>query len=238
MGVSGGPNIVRDSSLVLELDAADRNSYPGSGTTWRDLTANNFTGSLVNGPTFSSNNLGSLVFDGSDDYVTISDSANLRPTSFSIDTWFRPTSFSQFNTVVTKPFNGPTWTPPYLSYMIRLYTNGTVLECGTNTGSTFRYFTINNTFLTNTIYNVSFTFDSSTGVAIAYLNGNTLSTTTFPVGTISYSSAPVLIGASYGGIPVGEFFTGNVYSVKIYNKILPASEIFQNYTQVKSRFNL
>ena len=230
-------NIVT-SGLTLLLDAGYIPSYPRSGTTWSDLTVNGNNGTLINGPTFSSDNVGSIVFDGGDDYVTISDSANLRPTSFSIDTWFRPTSFSQFNTVVTKPFNGPTWTPPYLSYMIRLYTNGTVLECGTNTGGTFRYFTINNTFLTNTIYNVSFTFDSSTGVAIAYLNGNTLSTTTFPAGIISYSALPVLIGASHGGIPVGEFFTGNIYSVKIYNRILPASEILQNYNQLKSRFNL
>jgi len=237
MGVSGGPYIVRDSSLVLELDAADRNSYVSGSTTWKDLTSNNNNGTLTNGPTFSSNNLGSIVFDGTNDYVTISDNINLRPTSFSIDTWFRPTSFSLFNTVVTKPFNGPFWTPPYLSYMIRLYTNGTVLECGTNTGGTFRYFTINNTFLVNTTYNVSFTFDSSTGVAIAYLNGNILSSTTFPAGTISYSALPVLIGASYGADPLGEFFTGNIYSVKIYNKILPTQEILQNYNALKSRFN-
>ena len=54
MGISGGPYIVRDSSLVLELDAADRNSYPGSGTTWTDISGNANSGSLTNGPTFNS----------------------------------------------------------------------------------------------------------------------------------------------------------------------------------------
>jgi len=36
MGASGGPDIVTDG-LVLCLDAADKISYSGSGTTWSDL---------------------------------------------------------------------------------------------------------------------------------------------------------------------------------------------------------
>jgi len=51
MAISHSPRIVRDG-LVLALDAADRNSYPGSGTTWNDLSGNGNTGTLNNGPTF------------------------------------------------------------------------------------------------------------------------------------------------------------------------------------------
>ena len=47
MGVSGGPYIVRDSSLVLELDAADRNSYVSGSLIWRDLSSNSITGSNI-----------------------------------------------------------------------------------------------------------------------------------------------------------------------------------------------
>lgn len=56
------------SGLVLLLDAADRNSYPGSGTVWRDMSGNGNNVTLTNGPTFSSANGGSIVFDGVDDY--------------------------------------------------------------------------------------------------------------------------------------------------------------------------
>lgn len=70
MGFYRGPHIVTDG-LVLALDAANPTSYPGSGTTWRDLSGNNNSGSLVNGPTFNSVNGGSIVFDGSNDYVNI-----------------------------------------------------------------------------------------------------------------------------------------------------------------------
>ena len=52
MGIARGPKIVT-SGLVLALDAADKLSYRGSGTTWRDLSGNNNTGTLTNGPTFS-----------------------------------------------------------------------------------------------------------------------------------------------------------------------------------------
>jgi hypothetical protein len=237
MGISGGPDMIQDG-LVLALDAADRNSYPGSGTTWRDMSGNNNTSTLTNGPTFNSANGGSIVFDGTNDFSTSPDSTSLRPTSFSIDTWFRPTSFSAFNTVVVKPFNGPPWTDPYLSYMIRIETNGTLLNCSTSTGGVYRFLNTSYTFLANTIYNVSFTFNSATGNAIAYLNGSVLSSTTHTAGAISYSSAPVLVGASYGTNPVGEFFAGNIYNVKVYNTILTAANITQNYNSLKSRFNL
>jgi len=237
MAFGNGPRIVTDG-LVLALDAADRNSYPGSGTTWSDMSGNNNTSTLTNGPTFNSANGGSIVFDGTNDFSTSPDSTSLRPTSFSIDTWFRPTSFSSYNTVVVKPFNGPPWSAPFLSYMIRIESNGTLLSCSTSTGGTYRTLGVSYTFSANTIYNVSFTFNSSTGDAIAYLNGSVLSSTNLTAGAISYSALPVLVGASYGGNPVGEFFVGNIYNVKVYNTILTAANITQNYNAQKSRFNL
>lgn len=224
--------------LILALDTADRNSYISGSTTWNDLSGNGNNNTLFNTPTFSSGNGGGLTFNGTNQYATASDSTSLRPTSFSIDTWFRPTSFSAFNTVVVKPVNGPVWTSPFLSYMVRIETNGTVLSCGTNTSGVYRTLSISNTFLTNTTYNVSFTFNSSTGAAIAYVNGNLLSSTNHTAGTITYAALPTLIGASYGTNPVGEFFAGIIYSVKIYNTILTASDIRQNYNAQKSRFGL
>ena len=68
MGIRRGPNIVRDG-LVFAVDAANPTSYPGSGTIWKDQTVNQNNGTLTNGPTFDSGNGGSIVFDGSNDYV-------------------------------------------------------------------------------------------------------------------------------------------------------------------------
>ena len=86
----GAPTIVTDG-LVFAVDAANYQSYPGSGTTWSDLVNGN-DGTLTNGPTFDSGNGGSIVFDGSDDYMSTTYST---PTSlqgdpnFTVCGWFK-----------------------------------------------------------------------------------------------------------------------------------------------------
>jgi len=57
------------TGLQLYLDAGNASSYPGSGTTWTDLTVNGRNGTLTNGPTYSGTNGGSIVFDGTNDFV-------------------------------------------------------------------------------------------------------------------------------------------------------------------------
>ena len=70
MSLFHSPSLVT-SGLVLCLDAGNPKSYPGSGTTWTDLSGRGNHGTLVNGPTFNSANGGSIVFDGSNDYVEL-----------------------------------------------------------------------------------------------------------------------------------------------------------------------
>lgn len=57
------------NGLILNLDAANYKSYPGSNTTWTDLSGYRNNGTLTNGPTFSTLNGGGITFDGVDDYV-------------------------------------------------------------------------------------------------------------------------------------------------------------------------
>ena len=94
MAGHGGPDLVQDG-LVLSLDAADKNSYPGSGTTWYDLSpTNDNDGTLTLGPTFQSTGGGSIGFDGVNDYVIVGTSmGNLGTTSATFSTWvFRDNS--------------------------------------------------------------------------------------------------------------------------------------------------
>ena len=70
MSLSHSPSIVLNS-LVLALDAANIKSYPGSGTTWDDLSFYNNDGTLAGGPNYTSTSSGSIVFDGSNDNVSI-----------------------------------------------------------------------------------------------------------------------------------------------------------------------
>ena len=70
MGVFAGPEINEDG-LILVLDAGNTKSYPGSGTTWSDLSGNGNDGT-INGATHTSGTGGYFDFDGSNDYVSFS----------------------------------------------------------------------------------------------------------------------------------------------------------------------
>ncbi len=68
--VGGGVNIVTNG-LVLYLDASNTKSYVSGSTTWSDVSRSGNNGTLINGPTFNSANGGSIVFDGTNDYVDL-----------------------------------------------------------------------------------------------------------------------------------------------------------------------
>ena len=93
MSVKGGPATVT-SGLVLELDAGNIKSYPTTGTTWFDKSGNANNGTLVNGPTFDTGSLGSIVFDGVNDYGRVS-SAGLVGNI--------PITFTFWDNVITNP---------------------------------------------------------------------------------------------------------------------------------------
>ena len=106
MSVFSYPNIVNDS-LVLTLDAGNQNSYAGSGTNWYDLSGNGNNGTLTNGPTFNSSNIGSIVFDGVDDYVNIPDNSSLNPTkNLTLSCWVNITSFNNVYIGIVDKYNG------------------------------------------------------------------------------------------------------------------------------------
>jgi len=231
MGVSGGPYIVRDSSLVLELDAADRNSYVSGSTVWRDLTANNFTGSLINGPTFSSANLGNIAFDGADDYVEVSNNSSLNSTSGTISIWFRYASVAGAFGVasiigkhdITQSRNG---------WVIFIDSSGIVGSQIKNNSQTTNL-TPTPPYSPNTWTNITLTYTSGVsselyGNAIQYSSGSCISFT--------ITSQPLRIVDS-----VDSFWgtmLGNVSAIQVYNRALSASEVLQNYNALKPRFNL
>jgi hypothetical protein len=220
---SYGPRIVTDG-LVLCLDAADRNSYPGSGTTWGDLSGNGNNGTLVNGVGYNSGNGGSLVFDGVNDYVSVSQT---------LSTPFTITGFVRY-TDQAKSFNTYMNTAPHYVLGISLNRLGggqLYVYIGNGVGWLAAPSIISSSnMLVNTWYQVAFT---STGSgSILYLNG-------VNVGTSIHS--PSGWGSTYyfGSLNFGgEYLKGNISSTQIYNRALAAQEIQQNYQATKGRFGL
>ena len=95
MAIFYNPRTITDG-LVLALDAANTKSYPGSGTTWTDLSGNGNNGTLTNGPTYNSSNLGSLSFDGIDDYSTLTSNYTLSA-GWTLSFWGNPIFDSTVN---------------------------------------------------------------------------------------------------------------------------------------------
>jgi hypothetical protein len=88
MAFSYSPKIVTDG-LVLYLDAANPYSYVSGSLNWNDLSRSQLSGSLVNGPTYSSANNGSIVFDGTNDYVNCgSNAGSVSGSQFTISSFF------------------------------------------------------------------------------------------------------------------------------------------------------
>lgn len=214
------------AGLVLHLDAGNLDSYPGSGTTWNSLTGSNYSGSLLNGTAFSSTNGGNLVFDGVDDYVTVTEIGQL--TRFSIESWFRPTSYpNNYAAVIASVYPGTNNT---VNFKIG-YETGTTMFGGTFVGSQWYYTPAVSTTL-NTWQQIIFTYDGS-GLAI-YSNGVSGGSNAF-TGTPNSGGAGIRIGRRWD---LPDSFVGNIAITRVYNRALSASEILQNYNANKSRFGL
>jgi len=234
MGFYRGPNIIRNG-LVLALDAANRQSYPGSGTTWSDISGNNNSGSLINGPTFSTDGGGSIVFDGSNDFV---DCGN--PPTLSLGS--QGTIIVLVKTNRLYPSNSGDYA--YRGIIGKVISGGGGQQSyfldwyGTNSSRILRFGVGDSGGLTQPSVNFDFSnkwthvlgrWNSS--VAELYVNGILRS-------NIANSRIAQTISNS---LNIGKVFgnwEGEIAYSQIYNRALSASEIQQNYNATKVRFGL
>jgi hypothetical protein len=225
--------IVTDG-LVLYLDAGKTNSYPGTGTTWTDLSGNNLNGTLVNGPTFNSANQGSIVFDGTNDYVTVANNALLNPTTtITIGAYFNISSFgiNSYAPIIYKQNNHTSFFEQY-SLVLTSTLVGFIL---TGTDRVQKIASSNLDYRNQTIYAVG-SCDTSTDEMKFYVNGTLITTIAF-TSTFDISSLSLSIGGTGNtGTSYPGYSNGKIYNVQIYNKILSQIEVTQNYEALRTRF--
>jgi hypothetical protein len=220
------------SGLVMHLDAGNLNSYSGTGTTWTDLSGIGNNGSLINGVGYNSSNLGLLVFDGSNDYVAVTNSATIRPsTELTVE-------------CVIRPFSTPSSWSQLIGYGQAAYTSGNYLLFLETATTTCRALArVNNTeYRCNTNYTAPLnqftciTFTMKTGDAIrSYFNGVANITASLPAGTFTYNGTT----SDYQiGSPGGSWFPGNIGFMRLYNRALSVEEVTQNFNTIKYRFGL
>ena len=230
MACNAGPKIVNDG-LVLAVDAASTQSYPGIGTDWYDRSGKGNDGTLTNGPTFDSGNGGSIVFDGTDDYVTtgntLTDADELfadTGRAWSASSWFNVDVISGTEIIIGRGGG----TAENGNYSV--WVSGSNLRVRLRGGTTT---TISTSIVDNTWYNVAITWDGTT--ANAYLNGKFIST--IAVGTASLRSGDVGIGIGGELLNVSPF-DGKISQVLVHNRALTASEVKQNFDAHRGRYGI
>ena len=219
-----GPDI-SENGLVLYLDAGNRASYSGSGTTWTDISGNSNTGTLTNGPTFSAANLGSIVFDGTNDRVNFSTNSvfNFGTGNFSVFSWINTTKISGYGTI----FGLDDDATGYGIIMYVVATSGVL-----RTWVAFSYQNTSISIADGTWKYVGIT--RSSGTVYQYING--ISVGNFSAaGSVTSNQHPT-IGIYYNGADY--MYQGNIATTQVYNRALSATEVLQNYNATKIRFGL
>jgi hypothetical protein len=219
--------------LICYLDGANQKSYVNGSTVWNDLSKNQYTASLVNGPAADSSNLGNVFFDGINDKAILGaeilNPYNIAGQKITVNIWMKT------------PF-----TPGYgiimnfgQKYEIEINNSGQSIGYNTVAGDLYG---IDSGLSVNTWFNLTciVTQGNVSGNKM-YLNGVN-QTLSYFLGTSSNNS-----NAIFGtGMMIADWFdspgtlplTMNLASLQIYNRELTVQEILQNYNSLKSRFGL
>lgn len=237
MGVFAGPEIVSDG-LVLALDASNSQSYPGSGTTWTDLSGNgrNFTWNST--PTFTS--------DGAKSYFSTLNNRCTGPASnsFGID---NTSGYTIFLVCMQNALTGSSAFKFYKNNSIGADGRGIFSHC--TWGDDVVYFDQGGCCLSDTRTSVAsggsqtwniWTFRRLTGSSTRSIskNGNTLTTNTATAVNIDLDSRGVDLGSSDEMGGNSSVWNARLNSFYVYNRGLTDAEISQNFNALRGRFDI
>lgn len=216
MSVGYGVSIVT-SGLVLNLDAANIKSYPGSGSIWYDVSATKYNATLVNSPTY--NSAGYFTFTGTQ-YATVTN-----PLSSQSNTGQLWTVSSWLNIDDTTGQN-------LLNLNIGLYpsygTNNSLLYLNSGAND---YYTYGGDIGNLGWKYVTFRFSNlNSGYRTIYSNAVNISTSG-PNATSTPSGNP-------GTLTIASNLRGNLAKLEIYNRVLTDDEVIQNFNAYRGRFGL
>ena len=219
------------SGLTINVDANDSASYPGTGSTWFDLTANDYDATLINSPTFVSGTPDYFDFDGTDDYATfVAGTAGSNTGSYTFGGWIAPTTGSteQICFLRGEDGSGSGW-----SLMINRKPTTNILRAaavadGGEVTADSPTALVHNAWIQ--IYGV---WKSATSLKL-YINGSLKTTTTTTRTTLRSSTAGWRMGRFTSGLPLR--WSGNISTFNLYDRALSDDEILNNYNATKSTY--
>lgn len=218
--VAGGATIPA-TDLILYLDASNPDSYPGTGTTWTDLSSAGNDATL-NSIDYSTDNGGVMVLNATSDYAPVTLNTALSSTAYSKCAWVKFDSTANFNNILSGGNNAQ-------------HAFWTINTNRFNAGHNGNYTAIisNAVISVDTWYFVALTFSTAAGITL-YVDG-TLDKDT-PGYTVAFntSSPEVLNVARFGTTANG--MLGRIGLVLAYNRKITADEVSDIYDATKARF--
>jgi hypothetical protein len=214
------PSIVT-SGLVMNLDAGFVSSYPETGTTWKDLSGNGYNGTLVNGPTFSTDGGGSISFDGTDDYVSLPINSSFNTPSITFEVWANISSTPSRQILMVNWQGNSLEVNADRSVVMYNYSSSGQLGAATSA----------NIFNWGSWTHFLGVYDNVSQTLKTYINGVLQSTSNSVPSTIYSVGVHKIAGTDYSlGI------LGNVGVARHYNRALSDAEVLQNYNAGLQRF--
>lgn len=238
MAVNYQNRIVRDG-LVLCLDAADKKSYPGTGTTWFDRSGNGNHFTLFNSPLFSENYIN---FDGVNQYARSSLTLDLSSfNSVTVEIIFKTNTLGPYSGMAYE--HSSDWNTQAMGFGLQPnsvgnlnYTSGSH-HTNQNSGLRFDYDGVmGSNIVCHT--NIWSRIADSTG-RLAFINAIQRNPAVYSSTTTSnYTNFrnDFLYISSRAGSSV--FANHRVYSVRVYGRKLKIQEIQQNFNATRGRFGI
>lgn len=236
MALQHSPRIVADSSLVLCLDAANRQSYPGSGTVWTNLINGSFNAALPATVSYNSSYNGSLFLRNSQS-GSVAWNNNGITSDFTIDSSMtilsaagttNASAMFQNEAYLTRGFRSG-FIPSTMRYQ---FWNSESIPSGTP--NTFTLLTPNSSITYGVPVNITLSFNTTTSAASIFLNGRASTSIAGRNFTPPTGSSNLTFNASQNSTETQIL----LHSLKIYNRALTEAEILQNYNATKGRYNL
>ncbi len=222
---------ITTSNLILYLDAGNRESYPGSGTSWRGLQSG-YNGTLVGSPTYNPSRLGYLTFSGTSQYATIASNSVFAfgTGNFTIDCWV---NYNSLAPTISSIMNATTSTNTAASnlWWFGYYNTIAGITFGQHiTGATS--YAVWTPQLSTWYHTVA---RRTSGAMSFYINGVSLAVTNPSAhSAVSWSQ----VGLSVAMVASPYYLNGSVASCKIYNRSLSNDEITQNFNAHRGRYGV
>lgn len=259
MSVKSNIGVVTDG-LVFYVDAANKQSYSGSGTVVSELTGNYADGALVNGTSYITSNGGAFSFDRVDDHITtdISDIWDLMTSEWTLSYWIKASGGDWAHMIGNA--SGNTGDTDFFSELFLLTTNynNTVPTSGNSrilmrdagpsrngSGLTLYRFTWTDNHNDGNWHNIVITHRNSDASQEVYVDGSSTTVTVDPSNSVvpnpAYVENPAernpFIGAAHNrDNTIANPFGGQLACVSFYNRKLTSAEALQNYNALKNRF--